>query len=151
MLLARPENSEELFELAKNDEFFSNEGEDGEGEVDTSNCAIACVNISGMFAFDPASHPDFLGAVLGAGVKREKIGDILVNSSSEGGAKVLATPAIAVFLTRALESVRTVKVNVDLFPLSELEAGQGAQMQEPMRTYEASLRLDAIACKWVSG
>jgi len=145
MLLARPENSEELFELAKNDEFFSNEGEDGEGEVDTSNCAIACVNISGMFAFDPASHPDFLGAVLGAGVKREKIGDILVNSSSEGGAKVLATPAIAVFLTRALESVRTVKVNVELFPLSELEADQGAQMQEPMRTYEASLRLDAIA------
>ena len=32
MLLARPENSEELFKLAKNDEFFSNEGEDGEGE-----------------------------------------------------------------------------------------------------------------------
>ena len=91
-----------------------------EKERDTSNCAIACVNISGMFAFDPASHPDFLGAVLGAGVKREKIGDILVNSSSEGGAKVLATPAIAA-LTRALESVRTVKVNVDLFPLSELK------------------------------
>jgi len=144
MLLARPENSEELFELAKKDEFFANE-EDGEEEVDTSNCAIACVNISGKFAFDPATHPDFLGAVLNAGVKREKIGDILVNSSSEGGAKVLATPAIAVFLTRALESVRTVKVTVELFPLSELEGTQGAQAQEPMRTYEASLRLDAVA------
>jgi len=144
MLLARPENSEELFELAKKDEFFANE-EDGEEEVDTSNCAIACVNISGKFAFDPATHPDFLGAVLNAGVKREKIGDILVNSSSEGGAKVLATPAIAVFLTRALESVRTVKVTVELFPLSELEGTQGAQVQEPMRTYEASLRLDAVA------
>ena len=144
MLLARPENSEELFELAKKDEFFANE-EDGEEEVDTSNCAIACVNISGKFAFDPATHPDFLGAVLNAGVKREKIGDILVNNSSEGGAKVLATPAIAVFLTRALESVRTVKVTVELFPLSELEGTQGAQAQEPMRTYEASLRLDAVA------
>jgi RNA-binding protein YlmH len=144
MLLARPENSEELFELAKKDEFFASE-EDGEEEVDTSNCAIACVNISGKFAFDPATHPDFLGAVLNAGVKREKIGDILVNSSSEGGAKVLATPAIAVFLTRALESVRTVKVTVELFPLSELEGTQGAQVQEPMRTYEASLRLDAVA------
>jgi photosystem II S4 domain protein len=131
------------FELAKKDEFFANE--EDEDEVDTNNCAIACVNISGKFAFDPASHPDFLGAVLNAGVKREKIGDILVNNSSEGGAKVLATPAIAVFLTRALESVRTVKVTVELFPLSELEGAQGAQVQEPVRTYEASLRLDAVA------
>lgn len=143
VLLARRDNSEELFELAKKDEFFANE--EDEGEVDTNNCAIACVNISGKFAFDPASHPDFLGAVLNAGVKREKIGDILVNNSSEGGAKVLATPAIAVFLTRALESVRTVKVTVELFPLSELEGAQGAQVQEPVRTYEASLRLDAVA------
>ena len=50
---------------------FSNEGED------TSNCAIACVNISGMFAFDPASHQIFRGGVR-CGVKQEKIGDILV-------------------------------------------------------------------------
>ena len=125
MLLARPENSEELFELAKNDEFSRTKEKMEKERWDTSNCAIACVNISGMFAFDPASHPDFLGAVLGAGVKREKIWqDILVNSSSEVS-ESLSTPAIAVFLTRALESVRTVKVNVDLFPLSELKQAKG--------------------------
>ena len=93
------DNSEELFELAKKDEFFANE--EDEGEVDTNNCAIACVNISGKFAFDPVRRHHFLKRWCSPKKRRED-GDILVNNSSEGGAKVLATPAIAVFLTRAL-------------------------------------------------
>jgi photosystem II S4 domain protein len=140
VLISRAENSYENFEEAKRDEF------DGDGKQNL-NCAVSCVEISGKFAFDPATHPDFLGAVLNSGVKREKIGDILVNSKSSNGskegAKVLCTPAIAVFLTRALETVRTVKVNVDIFPLTELEAK--AIETEQFRTYEASLRLDSIA------
>jgi RNA-binding protein YlmH len=33
-------------------------------------------SIEGNFMFDPATHRDFLGAVLGTGIDRKKIGDI---------------------------------------------------------------------------
>ena len=35
-------------------------------------------SVSGNFAFDTAAHGDFLGAILGTGVTREKVGDIIV-------------------------------------------------------------------------
>eukprot|EP00967_Tisochrysis_lutea_P014481 scaffold16254_cov16-Tisochrysis_lutea.AAC.3 len=36
---------------------------------------------------DPATHPDFLGAILGTGVVRGKVGDILVQG--ESGAQIM--------------------------------------------------------------
>lgn len=35
-------------------------------------------SISGNFIFDPSSHQDFLGAIVGTGISREKLGDIIV-------------------------------------------------------------------------
>jgi RNA-binding protein YlmH len=39
-------------------------------------------SVSGNFMFDAASHGDFLGAVLGTGIAREKVGDIILQVSS---------------------------------------------------------------------
>lgn len=36
--------------------------------------AIAALDCRGNFMFDPATHRDFLGAILGTGVVREKVG-----------------------------------------------------------------------------
>lgn len=54
--------------------------------------------------FDGATHPDFLGACLGTGIDRRKIGDILV--IGEQGAQILCTPEVAPFLEMALTQVR---------------------------------------------
>lgn len=35
-------------------------------------------SITGNFTFDACSHGDFLGAILGTGIVREKVGDILL-------------------------------------------------------------------------
>lgn len=35
-------------------------------------------SISGNFRLEPCSHGDFLGAILGTGITREKVGDILL-------------------------------------------------------------------------
>jgi len=35
-------------------------------------------SITGNFSFDSCSHGDFLGAILGTGIAREKLGDILL-------------------------------------------------------------------------
>ena len=48
------------------------------------------MQVSGNFMFDAADHRDFLGAVLGTGIERYRVGDILVQG--ERGAQVLATP-----------------------------------------------------------
>ena len=46
--------------------------------LDTSDIPLAALSVTGNFLFDPANHKDFLGAILGAGIVREKVGDILV-------------------------------------------------------------------------
>jgi len=65
---------------------------------------VAAVQVKGNFMFDAATHPDFLGACLGTGIDRRKIGDILL--LGEQGAQILCTPDIAPFLEMALTQVR---------------------------------------------
>jgi photosystem II S4 domain protein len=97
--------------------------------------------VAGNFMFDPASHRDFLGAVLGAGLVRDKIGDILVGG--ERGAQVIVVPEVAEFLSLHLTQVRSVPVKTQVIPWSELRVRPPQQKQ--LTTVEASLRLDAIA------
>jgi photosystem II S4 domain protein len=102
---------------------------------------LVALNIAGNFLFDPATHRDFLGATLGTGIVREKVGDIIV--LGERGAQMLVSPEMGEFLQQSLTQVRTVPVKVQPIPMEEL------QVREPRRkeltTVEASLRLDAIA------
>ncbi|CAH2212777.1 YlmH family RNA-binding protein [Tepidibacter aestuarii] len=42
---------------------------------------ISALTIEGNFKFKEVSHKDYLGSILGLGIKREKIGDILIHKS----------------------------------------------------------------------
>lgn len=79
---------------------------------------LTALDIAGNFLFDTASHRDFLGAILGTGIVREKVGDILV--LGERGAQAIVVPEIAEFLTAALGQVRSVPVKVKPIDLTEL-------------------------------
>ena len=39
------------------------------------------LSITGNFGFQPCSHGDFLGAILGTGIAREKVGDVILQVS----------------------------------------------------------------------
>jgi RNA-binding protein YlmH len=52
---------------------------------------------------EPCSHGDFLGAILGTGITRDKVGDILLQG--ERGAQVLVDPELVDYLTSTLEKV----------------------------------------------
>jgi len=39
---------------------------------------ITLFSITGNFQFEPCSHGDFLGSILGTGIVREKVGDIIL-------------------------------------------------------------------------
>ncbi len=48
---------------------------------------VAALRVQGNFMFDAATHRDFLGAILGTGIERSKVGDIIL--VGETGAQIL--------------------------------------------------------------
>ena len=109
--------------------------------IETSQVAIAAIDISGNFLFDQATHRDFLGALLGTGIVREKVGDILV--MGERGAQAIVVPELVEFLEMSLNQVRSVPVKTRRMDLSELKIREPKKKE--MTTVEASMRLDAVA------
>ncbi|MDJ0737818.1 MAG: photosystem II S4 domain protein [Nostocaceae cyanobacterium] len=109
--------------------------------LDQSQVAIAAVDIAGNFLFDTATHRDFLGAMLGTGIVREKTGDIIV--LGERGAQAILVPELVDFLQMNLKQVRSVTVKTQAIELSELKIREPKKKE--LTTVEASLRLDAIA------
>jgi photosystem II S4 domain protein len=109
--------------------------------LDSSQVAVAALDIAGNFLFDPATHRDFMGAILGSGLVREKIGDIIV--LGERGAQVIVAPDMVEFLETQLTQVRSVPVKTEQIELSELKIREPKKKE--MTTVEASMRLDAIA------
>ncbi len=101
---------------------------------------VTLLGVVGNFLFDPASHRDFLGAILGTGLVREKVGDILV--LGERGAQVIVSPEMGEFLSTHLTHVRSVPVTVS--PLDWGELRVPPPRTHSLTTVEASLRLDAL-------
>ncbi|KAJ8764696.1 hypothetical protein K2173_007785 [Erythroxylum novogranatense] len=91
---------------------------------------VAALSITGNFQFQPCSHGDFLGSVLGTGI-------------GQRGAQILLVPELVDFVMSSLDKVGNVSVSCSKIPLLALE-------YEPPRTnsfraIEASLRVDALA------
>ena len=107
----------------------------------TEQVEVAAISISGNFLFDSATHRDFLGSLLGTGLVRDKVGDIIV--LGERGAQAIVMPDIVPFLETPLTQVRSVPVQVRPIGLDELKIREPKKKE--MTTVEASMRLDAIA------
>lgn len=109
--------------------------------LDTHQVELAALEIAGNFLFDPATHRDFLGALLGTGIVRDKVGDIVV--LGERGAQAIVIPELVDFLQMSLNQVRSVPVKTQRIELTELKIREPKKKE--ITTVEASLRLDAIA------
>lgn len=109
--------------------------------LETSHIHLIPLEIAGNFLFDTANHRDFLGAILGTGIVREKVGDIIV--LGERGAQVIVIPELVEYLELNLKQVRSVPVETRQIDGSELKVREPKKKE--MTSVEASLRLDAIA------
>lgn len=109
--------------------------------LDVSQVPLAALDVAGNFLFDTANHRDFLGAILGTGVVRQKVGDILV--LGERGAQIIVVPELVQFLEANLTQVRSVPVKTREIALEELKVRPPKKKE--MTTVEASMRLDAVA------
>ncbi|NEN83343.1 RNA-binding protein [Paenibacillus elgii] len=84
-------------------------------------------------------HGDFMGAILGLGIKRDKIGDIYVR---EDGCHFLVASEIADYIRLNLSQVHRLHVRTEQLPLNKLKATE-TKLDE-MFLSVASLRLDGI-------
>jgi len=86
------------------------------------------------------SHRDYMGSLLGLGIKRGQMGDILVQDHS---AVVLVLAGIAGFIEAHLANIGGLSVTVTPVPLSSVTAA--VRSCESIRMTAASMRLDKIA------
>lgn len=85
------------------------------------------------------SHRDFLGSILGLGIKREKCGDIIIG---EKVAYAIVADEISSYILANLEKVGRIGVKCEIVPLSEIEVPE--KSFKPITGTVSSLRLDAV-------
>jgi len=85
------------------------------------------------------THRDFLGSLMGSGIKRETVGDILVG---EGSCDLLVTREISPYVLDNLISAGRVKLSVREIALDELAAPE--EKFRELRDTVATTRLDSI-------
>ena len=99
---------------------------------------VVCLRAA-FFHGDSLSHRDFLGALMGAGIGRETVGDICVGTDS---CDFFVTAEIAPYILQNFTSAGRTRLHLSQIPLSE------ASIPEPevkeIRDTLASLRLDSV-------
>lgn len=88
---------------------------------------------------DCPSHRDFLGALMGAGIAREVLGDICVGKDS---CDFFVTAEISPYILQNFTSAGRAKVSLNRIPLSEVSVPE-PEVKEIKDTL-ASLRLDSV-------
>ncbi len=108
------------------------------GYFESEDSPLCCLRAT-YFEEDSLSHKDFLGALMGAGIARETLGDILVG---KGSCDFFVTAEIAPYVLQNLLSAGRTHLHLERIPLSQVEIAQ-PQVKE-IRDTVASLRLDSI-------
>ena len=88
---------------------------------------------------DTPSHRDFLGALMGAGIARETLGDICVG---KGSCDFFVTSEIAPYIRQNFTSASRTHLHIEKISLTDVEIAE-PEVKE-IRDTVASLRLDSI-------
>lgn len=110
-------------------------------QAGTAEVVLAALEIDAGFRAEALTHRDFLGAILGLGLRREKIGDILVLEQRK--AQIIVHPEIMPFLLSHWREVGIYSVAVREIGLDQLTPIP--PLVKEIKTTVASLRLDAVA------
>ncbi len=105
----------------------------------TGDFPIGVVKLTGNFKFEKLTHRDYLGSVLGLGIKREKIGDINVY---EDGAEILVHKDILEYIVFNLKKVKHTGVKPVEISLEDVR--KKSLNLEERKINVSSLRFDAV-------
>lgn len=99
---------------------------------------VVCLRAS-FFKGETPTHRDFLGALMGCGITRESVGDILVGENS---CDFFVTEEIAPYILQNFENAGRVSLKVSKIPLQNI--AQPEQKFTEIKDTVASVRLDSI-------
>lgn len=99
---------------------------------------VVCLRAS-FYEGDTPTHRDFLGALMGAGIARETVGDICVG---KGYCDFFVTREIAPYVLQSFTGAGRTKLHLDPLPLTEVSVPQPETKQ--VRDTLASVRLDSV-------
>ena len=92
-----------------------------------------------FFEKDDLNHRDFLGALMGAGIARETVGDICV---TKGSCDFFVTDEIAPYVLQNFISAGRTKLHLEAIPLSQVHVPEPETKE--IKDTLASLRLDSV-------
>lgn len=107
---------------------------------DQLDANISFLNIAGNFKMVTVNHRDYLGSLMGLGLKREKLGDIIVTNQ---GAQIMADANVSDYIEANLTKVGPVGVTVSKITREQLQLPQ--PKVKIINATVASMRLDAVA------
>ena len=99
---------------------------------------VVCLRAD-FYEGDSPSHRDFLGALMGAGIARETVGDICVG---KGNCDFFVTAEIAPYILQNLTGAGRTKLRLYQIPLEQVQIPEPEVKQ--IKDTVASLRLDSI-------
>ena len=107
---------------------------------ETSFDGIACIRVQTAASLQkPLTHRDYLGSLMGMGVKRETIGDILVR---DDGADILVLREMQTFLCTNFQKAGHMRLEARMIELSDLAVPIAKTII--IRDTVPSLRLDCV-------
>lgn len=109
-----------------------------EGFLMEEDSPVVCLQAE-YYEGDSLCHRDFLGALMGAGISRESVGDICVN---KGSCDFFVTTEIAPYLLQNFTSAGRTKLRLRTIPLSQVSVPDPETKE--IRDTVSSLRLDSI-------
>lgn len=99
---------------------------------------LVCLRAA-FYEGDTPTHRDFLGALMGAGIARETVGDICV---SKGSCDFFVTAEIAPYILQNFTGAGRTKLHLKAIPVSEVQVPEPEIRQ--VRDTVASVRLDSV-------
>lgn len=109
-----------------------------ESALTDADSPVVCLRAT-FYEGDSPSHRDFLGALMGAGIARETVGDICV---SKGSCDFFVTDEIAPYILQNFTGAGKTKLHLEKIPLSQVHIPEPETKQ--IKDTLASLRLDSV-------
>ena len=106
----------------------------------TKDFNLSFLQAEGNFKFQKVNHRDFLGSLLGLGIERAKIGDIIVE---DYGCQVVLDQDIASYVIMNWDKVNCVSVKVREISPEDVRVPQAKKKE--IKSTVASPRLDAVS------
>ncbi len=109
-----------------------------ESSLQDEDSPLVCLRAT-FFEGDSPSHRDFLGALMGAGIARETVGDICV---SKGSCDFFVTAEIAPYVMQSFTGAGRTKLHLERIALDQVQIPEPETKQ--IKDTLASVRLDSV-------